>query len=75
MSFTFQSSDKQLNLQRHIGSRGSAAGEFSHPKSICVLPDETLIIADMNNHRVQLLDVHGAHLQTIGARGTGDGAI
>lgn len=36
---------------------GSGLGEFDKPSGLSVLPDGSLIIADRNNHRLQVVDI------------------
>lgn len=37
-----------------IGSRGSEAGCFTWPRGVAVGPDNSIIVADSSNHRVQV---------------------
>lgn len=64
---------------RHFGKRGSGDAEFNHPVAVATARVDALevcvAVADMNNHRVQLLDAHGAHVRSFGTRGAGDGQL
>ena len=57
---------------RSIGTDGRGAGQFSRPFDVCV-SGEHLLVADTNNHRVQVLTMDGAHVHTIGSEGNADG--
>lgn len=48
-----------------IGVPGRRPGEFDRPQDIAFLPDGTLIVADSNNHRLQVLSPAGAPLRII----------
>lgn len=37
-----------------IGSRGSGPGCFTWPRGIAVGPDNSIVVADSSNHRVQV---------------------
>lgn len=37
-----------------FGSRGTDHGHFTWPRGVCVGPDNTIVVADSNNHRVQV---------------------
>ncbi len=42
-----------------IGGRGSEQGTFTWPRGIAVGPDNSIIVADSSNHRVQVFDSNG----------------
>lgn len=48
------SGNPQLNLRRVLGRSGSAPGEFDGPGGIAIDADDTIIVADTNNHRIQV---------------------
>lgn len=56
-----------------IGSRGSEAGCFTWPRGIAVGPDNTIIVADSSNHRVQVFDANGKFLKEFGQYGNKEG--
>lgn len=55
-----------------LGRRGSAPGEFNAPRGIRIAGGK-LYVADSRNDRVQVLDLEGKPLMTIGKRGSADG--
>ncbi|XP_026680938.1 uncharacterized protein LOC113468320 [Diaphorina citri] len=54
---------QKRRLQFKIGSRGSEPGCFTWPRGIAVGPDNSIVVADSSNHRVQVCFRH-FHLQT-----------
>ncbi|KAH9629388.1 hypothetical protein HF086_008904 [Spodoptera exigua] len=64
---------QKRRLQFSVGSRGSEPGCFTWPRGIAVGPDNTMVVADSSNHRVQVFDPQGRFLRAFGSQGTGDG--
>jgi len=56
-----------------FGSRGSQAGLFTWPRGIAVGPDNTIVVADSSNHRVQIFNEGGEHRLSFGCYGNGEG--
>ncbi|XP_074026267.1 tripartite motif containing protein thin [Leptinotarsa decemlineata] len=56
-----------------IGSRGSEAGCFTWPRGVAVGPDNTIVVADSSNHRVQVFDSNGRFLKEFGQYGNKEG--
>ncbi|XP_066146295.1 RING finger protein nhl-1 isoform X2 [Euwallacea fornicatus] len=56
-----------------IGSRGSEAGCFTWPRGVAVGPDNSIVVADSSNHRVQVFDSRGRFLKEFGQYGSGEG--
>lgn len=52
---------------------GSGVGEFTMPNSIAVASDGTAYVADSPEHVVKVYGPNGAHLKTLGGRGSADG--
>lgn len=48
-----------------IGSKGKEDGQFHYPTDVQFV-GEQLYVADAYNHRIQVFDLEGKHLQTIG---------
>ncbi len=55
---------------RTIGSFGTAPGQFRRPRGICVGTNETIIVADTGNHRLQAFTDTGTFLWAVGTNGT-----
>lgn len=52
-----------------IGTSGSEPGEFQEPRGIHNGPDDTLIVTDFRNYRVQQIDRTGRVIRTWGTKG------
>ena len=66
------------SITRSFGSRGSNPGQFINPSFITTHTDQgkpVIVVSDLQNHRVQLLDLYGTHLHTYGCPGGGDGQL
>ena len=50
-----------------FGKKGKGKGEFDHPTAVTVNNKDQIIVADYNNHRLQVFSSKGEHLRTIGA--------
>ena len=57
---------------RSIGSKGSGELQFDCPFDVRAVGSH-LLVADINNHRVQVLTSEGVHVRTIGVMGTDAG--
>lgn len=62
------------HLEKFIGQRGSARGEFNYPSHITSTADK-LLLADSGNFRVQVLDLDGHCQRVIGQKGDGAGDL
>ncbi|GFT86176.1 RING finger protein nhl-1 [Nephila pilipes] len=56
-----------------IGSRGSEPGHFTWPRGVAVGPDNSIVVADSSNHRIQVFDSIGKFLFEFGTYGSGEG--
>ena len=60
----------------HFGSNGKENGQFNLPYGISVdLRDDRIIVADSNNHRIQIFDEKGKFIRSFGSQGNGDGRL
>ncbi|KAF4518139.1 hypothetical protein B566_EDAN008841 [Ephemera danica] len=59
--------------QFKIGSRGSEPGCFTWPRGIAVAPDNSIVVADSSNHRVQVFDTNGIFVKEFGSYGSAEG--
>lgn len=64
---------QKSNLLFKIGGRGSEPGLFTWPRGVAVGPDNSIVVADSSNHRVQVFDVNGNFLKEFGQYGNGEG--
>ncbi|XP_054286078.1 RING finger protein nhl-1-like isoform X4 [Macrosteles quadrilineatus] len=56
-----------------VGSRGSEPGCFTWPRGIAVAPDNSIVVADSSNHRVQVFDSNGIFSKEFGSYGNAEG--
>lgn len=56
-----------------LGGRGSEPGSFTWPRGIAVAPDNSIVVADSSNHRVQVFDSNGIFVKEFGQYGNGEG--
>ncbi|XP_057336422.1 RING finger protein nhl-1 isoform X1 [Microplitis mediator] len=56
-----------------FGMRGSGAGCFTWPRGLAVGPDNSIVVADSSNHRVQVFDGNGNFIKEFGTYGSGEG--
>lgn len=56
-----------------LGGRGSEPGCFTWPRGIAVGPDNSIVVADSSNHRVQVFDANGIFVKEFGQYGSGEG--
>jgi len=73
--FTFDPISGAITFERQFGSSGSGAGEFNNPRDVAIGPLGRFYVADMDNHRVQVLDPSGTPLFSFGAFGTANGQM
>lgn len=55
------------------GGHGTAPGQFDQPIGVAVAPNGTVVVADRNNHRVQLFDRAGEFQRAWGRQGSAPG--
>jgi len=51
---------------RSFGSHGTAAGQFRSPCTLCMTKDNTILVADSSNTRIQEMTLEGGHVKCIG---------
>eukprot|EP00697_Spironema_sp_BW2_P003062 gnl/Spiro4/14094_TR7568_c0_g1_i1.p2 gnl/Spiro4/14094_TR7568_c0_g1~~gnl/Spiro4/14094_TR7568_c0_g1_i1.p2 ORF type:complete len:211 (-),score=65.11 gnl/Spiro4/14094_TR7568_c0_g1_i1:158-790(-) len=60
---------------RAFGSRGTADGQFTVVWRVCVDVDDNIIVADLENHRIQLFSRDGVYLRKFGTHGSAAGQL
>lgn len=55
-----------------FGGPGTADGQFNYPMGVAVDASGKILVADTNNHRLQLFGAKGQWIQTLGAYGNFD---
>lgn len=68
----FATSDGK-NLQRRLGQRGTAPGQFNYPRGLAAHPAVGLVVLDAMNFRVQAFDDTGAPAVVFGHKGDAAG--
>lgn len=69
---------KQLYMRKRqqlfqLGGRGSEPGSFTWPRGLAVGPDNSIVVADSSNHRVQVFDSNGIFVRQFGEYGNLEG--
>ncbi len=54
---------QKQTLLMTFGSRGSQPGLFTWPRGIAVGPDNSIVVADSSNHRVQVMTINILNIQ------------
>ncbi|HVJ48060.1 MAG TPA: hypothetical protein VM640_02830 [Desulfitobacterium sp.] len=57
--------DAQGNIQKSLGSPGTADGQFQYPNALFVSKDGKIYVSDSNNGRLQIFDKEGQFLTKI----------
>ncbi len=65
--------DQFGNLIKHIGHRGTAAGEFNYPTFLWIDDTGVVYVVDSMNFRIQVLDSRGQILRVFGKPGDASG--
>ena len=65
----FQVYNKDGRFRFHFGDSGKAGGQFDRPASVCCDSKDRVIVADKDNHRVQIFTIAGKFLHSFGERG------
>ena len=56
-----------------FGKEGSGDGMFNYPRGVAVSDGDEIVVADCNNHRVQVFDSNGTFLRFFGREGKNAG--
>ena len=67
--------DREDQLVRKFGSRGTGNGEFCNPRGIVFYANSHLYVTDYSNHRVQKFDINGTYLLQFGTKGSANGQL
>ena len=66
------SSQAQIQPISSFGKHGTRPGEFNSPGDVCFLPsndrtpNDSFVVADTNNNRLQVFNIHGTFIKVIG---------
>ena len=65
--------NKEGELIKSFGSKGSEDSQFDDPNGVDVDEAGRIIVADTDNHRIQVFDNDGSFLHSFGSKGSSDG--
>ncbi len=65
--------DADAVTESTFGSKGQDNGEFNSPLGVAVDSKDRIIVADYNNHRIQIFDSDGNFVSSFGSKGSADG--
>jgi len=72
------SSQARLNnmqIRHKFGYLGSGRGQFNSPHGFCLGPNQEIVVADTNNHRVCIFDKGGTFITQFGSPGKEEGQL
>ena len=64
-----------MTVRHRWGSLGSSRGQFNSPHGFCLGFDEEIVVADTQNHRIQVFDKCGEFKNMFGAAGREEGQL
>ena len=69
------SSSRPMNIRTKFGSLGSTEGQFNSPHGFCLGAMEQIIVADTDNHRIQVFSKDGEYQGGFGIPGKDEGKL
>ncbi|XP_034949845.1 B-box type zinc finger protein ncl-1-like [Chelonus insularis] len=64
-----------MQIRSKFGQLGPGKGQFNSPHGFCLGADEDIIVADTNNHRIQIFDKMGQFKSLFGIPGKEEGQL
>ncbi|XP_066588781.1 B-box type zinc finger protein ncl-1 [Prorops nasuta] len=64
-----------MQIRSKFGQLGPSKGQFNSPHGFCLGTDEDIIVADTNNHRIQIFDKTGTYKFQFGVPGKEEGQL
>lgn len=64
-----------MQIRCKFGSLGTSKGQFNSPHGFCLGVDEEIIVADTNNHRIEVFEKNGAFKFQFGVPGKEEGQL
>jgi tripartite motif-containing protein 2/3 len=64
-----------MQIRTKFGTLGSGKAQFNSPHGFCLGIDEEIIVADTNNHRIQIFDKNGEYKYSFGSPGKEEGQL
>ncbi|CAF0734493.1 unnamed protein product [Didymodactylos carnosus] len=66
---------QSMQVRSKFGSLGPQKGQFNSPHGFCLGQDEEIVVADTNNHRIQLFNIQGEYKTQFGIPGREEGQL
>ncbi|CAD5114233.1 DgyrCDS3375 [Dimorphilus gyrociliatus] len=70
-----QSRMSTMQIRWKFGQLGPSKSQFNSPHGFCLGVDEEIVVADTNNHRVQIFDKSGEFMYQFGTPGRDEGQL
>lgn len=64
-----------MHIRYKFGSLGPSRVQFNSPHGFCLGVDEEIIVADTNNHRIEIFEKDGTFKMTFGVAGKEEGQL
>ncbi len=64
-----------MQIRTKFGTLGAGKAQFNSPHGFCLGADEEIIVADTNNHRIQVFDKNGEFKHSFGSGGKEEGQL
>lgn len=64
-----------MDVRLKFGCLGTGKSQFNAPHGFCLGSEEDIIVADTNNHRIQIFDKNGVYKFHFGAQGKEEGQL
>ena len=64
-----------MQIRCKFGSLGQAKGQFNSPHGFCLGVDEEIVVADTNNHRIEIFEKNGTFKFSFGVAGKEEGQL
>lgn len=64
-----------MHIRCKFGSLGPSKGQFNAPHGFCLGLDEEIIVADTNNHRIEIFEKNGTFKFQFGVPGKDEGQL
>lgn len=64
-----------MQIRCKFGALGTSKGQFNSPHGFCLGVDEEIIVADTNNHRIEVFEKNGQFKFQFGVPGKEEGQL
>uniref|UniRef100_A0A182Y7A6 Brain tumor protein n=1 Tax=Anopheles stephensi TaxID=30069 RepID=A0A182Y7A6_ANOST len=64
-----------MQIRTKFGSLGQTKGQFNSPHGFCLGVDEEIVVADTNNHRIEIFEKNGTFKFSFGVPGKEEGQL